>query len=65
MVSQFEKMIDAVMKCVICGAPYGKCDCWSKCPKCGWTIQKGVPHLCGPKEVGFAPRKKRSAKPKT
>lgn len=52
-----DKMILGAVKCVICGAAYGKCDCWAKCPKCGWTIQKGDDtHRC--------PRRKRDAKPK-
>lgn len=34
-------MIKAVVKCTLCGAPYGACDCWCKCPKCGWSYEKG------------------------
>jgi hypothetical protein len=37
-------LITSTVKCTICGAGYGQCDCWRKCPKCGWSIQKG--HEC-------------------
>lgn len=35
------------MKCGDCGAGYGKCDCWTKCPKpgCRWSYRKG--EKCG------------------
>ena len=32
------------MKCAICGAVYGKCDCWQPCdykPPCGHVHEKG------------------------
>jgi hypothetical protein len=41
MTSPFDRMIMASVKCTICGAGYGKCDCWKKCPRCGWSFQKG------------------------
>lgn len=36
--SPIESMIDAVVKCTICGQPCG-CDCWitMRCPKCKRT----------------------------
>lgn len=34
------RLIDAVMKCVKCGAAVGKCDCWEKC-SCGWSNSRG------------------------
>ncbi len=36
----------AAMKCAICGAKAGTCDCWHKCtiPGCHWSVQKG--HRC-------------------
>lgn len=27
-------------KCLKCGEPIGKCDCWQKCA-CGWSYEKG------------------------
>lgn len=40
MSSPINQLIDSVMKCGKCGAPMGKCDCWTKC-KCGWSYEKG------------------------
>jgi hypothetical protein len=36
-ISALDRMIIAVVKCVICGAPFGGCECWVKlrCPQCG------------------------------
>ena len=34
------RMIDAVVRCTICGAKMGGCDCWTPCP-CGWSYEKG------------------------
>lgn len=39
--SPIDRMIMGVVKCTICGAGYGKCDCWQKCPKYGWSFEKG------------------------
>jgi hypothetical protein len=45
------KMIDAVVKCAICGAGLGKCDCWNKktgnfrCSKCKMDAEY-KPALC-------------------
>ena len=36
------KMVDSVAKCVLCGAGYGKCDCWTECGVCGWMFEKGT-----------------------
>jgi hypothetical protein len=36
-----EKAILGAAKCVICGAGYGKCDCWAKCETCGRSYRKG------------------------
>ena len=30
------------MKCTLCGAGMGNCDCWEQCT-CGWTAEKGKP----------------------
>lgn len=30
----------AVMKCTVCKALMGTCDCWTKC-SCGWSFRKG------------------------
>ena len=35
-----QRTVDSVMKCTVCGAPMGKCDCWTKC-SCGWSYRKG------------------------
>lgn len=32
----------ANMKCTVCGAPAGDCDCWERC-SCGWSACKGEP----------------------
>lgn len=37
-----DRTILAAVKCTICGAGYGKCDCWQKCPDCGWFFEKGT-----------------------
>lgn len=29
------------MRCTLCDAPMGKCDCWTKC-SCGWSFEKGT-----------------------
>lgn len=34
------RMIAATVRCVICGARLGGCDCWTKCD-CGWSFRKG------------------------
>jgi hypothetical protein len=44
MPSPIEAKIDAVCKCVRCGAGYGKCDCWKKC-WCGISYDKTKPML--------------------
>lgn len=36
-----DKMILASVKCVVCGAGYGECNCWSKCKTCGWSYRTG------------------------
>lgn len=32
----------ANMRCTVCGAPAGDCDCWERC-SCGWSARKGEP----------------------
>lgn len=36
-----DKMILGTVKCTLCGAGYGKCDCWTKC-QCGWLFETGT-----------------------
>lgn len=38
------KMIDMNVRCIKCGAPMGKCDCWVQCSFCEWLHAKG--ELC-------------------
>lgn len=33
--------IDAVMRCTICSAKMGACDCWIDCA-CGWLYEPGT-----------------------
>jgi hypothetical protein len=40
MSSPLDKLIRDSVKCTICGAGYGKCDCWVKCQRCGWSYEK-------------------------
>lgn len=41
MSSPIERLIDASgMRCTICKAAMGTCDCWEKC-SCGWSALKG------------------------
>lgn len=35
-----DQMIKNAVRCTVCGAGYGKCDCWSRC-ECGWSYRKG------------------------
>jgi hypothetical protein len=36
-----ERLIDAAgLRCTVCGAPMGRCACWTRCP-CGWCYRKG------------------------
>jgi hypothetical protein len=46
----FEK---ADMKCSICGAKAGTCDCWHPCddPDCHWSVEKG--HECNNPKHGI------------
>lgn len=40
MASPIDRMIDAAeLRCTVCNAPRGKCDCWSECA-CGWSFLK-------------------------
>jgi hypothetical protein len=41
MTTPIDTMILKSVKCVKCGAGYGKCDCWTKC-FCGWSFEKGT-----------------------
>lgn len=36
-----DKIITSSVRCVVCGAKYGECDCWVKCVKCGRSFQRG------------------------
>ncbi len=40
MIEPITTAINAVVKCSICNASYGTCDCWSAC-SCGWSYEKG------------------------
>jgi hypothetical protein len=42
MSSPLDKLILDSVKCTICGAGYGKCDCWVRCTKCGWSFENGT-----------------------
>ena len=33
-------LIDSHMRCTVCDAPMGGCDCWTRC-SCGWSFEKG------------------------
>jgi len=39
-VSPVGRMILGAVRCVTCDAPYGGCDCRSRC-RCGWFVRKG------------------------
>jgi hypothetical protein len=42
---RIEIMIDPDnLRCTVCGAKYGACDCWTKCgqPGCKWYYRKGT-----------------------
>jgi len=42
MKAPIDTMIDrADMRCTICDARMGQCDCWVKC-QCGWSYEKGT-----------------------
>jgi hypothetical protein len=34
----------SMLKCTVCGAGHGQCDCWTKCtlPGCSWSYRKGT-----------------------
>lgn len=34
------RAVDGVVKCTVCGAHLGACDCWQRC-ECGWNYRKG------------------------
>jgi len=36
-----DNLIDAAMRCVICKASMGNCDCWRECRVCGQRYRKG------------------------
>lgn len=38
--SPVERMIDHAMRCTLCDAKAGACDCWTPC-RCGWLYRKG------------------------
>ena len=43
--SPIERMIDnSNLKCTICKAKIGNCDCWTKCKidGCKWSFEKGT-----------------------
>jgi hypothetical protein len=31
----------SMLKCTLCGAQAGTCDCWTRCP-CGWSFEKNT-----------------------
>lgn len=38
--SPIARMIDAAdLRCTVCGARRGGCDCWTQC-QCGWSFRK-------------------------
>lgn len=40
--SPIDVMIDnADLRCTVCNAPRGGCDCWTPCD-CGWSFRKGT-----------------------
>lgn len=40
--SPIDLLIDgAGLRCTICDAKMGQCDCWRECA-CGWSYQKGT-----------------------
>ena len=40
--SPIKKMIDeSGLRCTVCNAPKGECDCWTPC-HCGWVYRKGA-----------------------
>lgn len=39
--TSLDRMILSAVRCTICGAPYGQCDCWTK-HHCGWSFRKGT-----------------------
>ena len=53
--SPIERMIDMTdMRCTVCNAKAGTCDCWTKCDVegCRWSYEKGG--KCGnPNHVGI------------
>ena len=66
--SALGKMINATVRCVVCGAKLGECDCWAKC-ECGWSYRKGGtcnnPVHGGDGRLGIVamtPRKKRRSR---
>lgn len=34
----------SMLKCTVCSAQAGTCDCWTKCarPGCSWSFRKGT-----------------------
>lgn len=59
--SPIDRLIDSAdLRCSICGAPRGKCDCWEDCT-CGWAARKG--EQCGnPKTTRCSSKIKYGAK---
>ena len=41
MASPIDSLIKSNIRCTLCNAPYGKCDCWTPC-QCGWVYEKGT-----------------------
>lgn len=42
MTSPIDRMILGSVRCTNCGASYGQCDCWQKCPTCKCSFLKGT-----------------------
>lgn len=38
--SAIDTLVKSSVRCVLCGAGYGGCDCWVKCPTCGWMYER-------------------------
>jgi hypothetical protein len=59
--SALDAAIKAVVKCRLCGAGYGKCECWATCDRCGWMYERAKgPGDCGNPVHGGEPREMRT-----
>lgn len=59
------RLIDTAVRCTVCGAGIGQCDCWTKCnrPGCSWSYRKGTtcqnPEHRGKDAAGQSPQSRR------